>query len=373
MTMTNGARSGTMRLFRGCSAMNKHLLYLLLLWCLVLFQFSQTTAEIDASKEGVDQRLDGMEAAAEAALAERTAGATKYKDLLSQVNELMKETERLEQLENELVQRTLAVDDLVRKANAVQLKYLTTQVNLTIEEELKERAAIEELSHKEEIDVSNTVTLEQLEQQTQPTEMMEESESQLQAYILRVMKDEITAHHAEVAESCSSGKCVTPVEAAQLVQTSLTTFAHDGVSMVDHAQGAQIVHELTSSTYTPPADDPNQLLGNMWWRKYVPEDWERILPSQWEEWKAGVPSFLKHSFVRSQLRTSTGVCWMCEVATNYHITFLSSTVGIKFRNGATRSYTDCSYTPRLLLANGRTQRSSHNATAISSECKSRHN
>ena len=270
---------------------------LLLSWCLFLVYLVQTKAEIDVSKVSVDKALDDLEAAAEATLADRTSNAIKYKELMSQVHELVEEIRRMEELEKELVRRTLAVDDLIRKANAVQLKYLASQVNLTIEKELKERVAIEQESHTEEVDLSNAVTLEQLQQHAQPIRMVEESEKQIEEWVLRVIEDEIAKYHAEAGELFSSGKCVTPVEAAQLVQTSLTTFARDGIGMVDHAQGAKIVHELTSETYTPPADDPSQLIGNIWWRKYIPQDWERILPSQWEEWRAGLPSFLKHSFV----------------------------------------------------------------------------
>lgn len=115
----------------------RYICSLLLLWCFVFVQLEQTVAEIDVSSESVDHRLDGMEAAAEAALAERTAGATKYKELVSQVHELMQESKRLEEQEQELVRRTYAVEDLVRKANAVQLKYLASQLNLTIQKNFK--------------------------------------------------------------------------------------------------------------------------------------------------------------------------------------------------------------------------------------------
>ena len=296
--MVNGSLSEVMRLFSSCPAINRGLRYpLILLWCLAFTQIGQSTADIDASKSSVDKRLDGMEAAAEAALAGRTAGATKYKELVAQVNELMMDIKHQERLEKELIKRTLAVDDLVRKANTVQLKYLALQLNATIEKELQERVSIEQESHYAEVDVSHTVTLEELEQETQPTRMMQESEAQLEGWVKDVIADEVAKYHAEAAEMCSSGRCVSPVEAAQLVQASLTTFAYDGIRMVDHAQGGSIVYELTSNTFDPSVDDPNRKLGNVWWRKYIPQDWERVLPSQWEEWKAGIPSVVMHSFV----------------------------------------------------------------------------
>jgi SUN domain-containing protein 1/2 len=60
--------------------------------------------------------------------------------------------------------------------------------------------------------------------------------------------------------------------------------------MIDHAQAASVVHELTSSTYRPP---PllEEKLENVWWRRYIPEDWERyLLPNGWQEWNTRLPS-----------------------------------------------------------------------------------
>lgn len=322
MTTNGGRRRETMRLFRGRYIMRISLLnHLVIVWFLSSVLLAHKVAGNRLTNEDVDVVLDRMEAAAEAALAERTTGATKYKELVRHLNELIEENKRLEELEKDLVRRTFAVDDLVRQANAVQLKYLASQMNLTIKKELEERESIRNKvnDQKEEIDVSNAVTLDQLEEQTLPTLIMDESEKQLEAWILNVIEDEIAAYHAEAAEMCSSGKCVTPVEAAQLVQASLSTFANDGVNMVDHAKGATIVYELTSETYVPPNNDPEQQLGNVWWRKYIPQDWERVLPSKWEEWKIAVPSFLKHSFVSSMrhLFVTSECCEEAFIISNY--------------------------------------------------------
>lgn len=349
----------------------------LLLLCILCIQPLYTVAEIpnDVTQEKVDEMLDGMEAAAEAALAERTAGATKYKELVSQLNELMEENKRLEEMEKDLVRRTFAVDDLVRKANAVQLKYVAWQMNLTIEKELAERAAVKEVNQKEPVDVSNALTLEELEQQSQQVQMMDQSEKQLEEWILQVIQDEIASYHAECKGMCSTGKCVTPVEAANLVQESLTTFASDdGVSMVDHARGAKIVHELTSDTYNPPASDPNQLLGNVWWRRYIPQDWERVLPSQWEEWKSGLPSFIKHSFVSfPSITGSIGCCnrTLLDCANHRVLVcfYLSLFAGTKLGDCAARSHFDCSGTSGLVLGHEWPKRASDYSITGSSQCQ----
>ena len=268
----------------------------LLLWCLA---FIRSVAVGDDNARGsISEQLHDLEAAAKAALTRPTHDAGKYTHLLNQLNVLVDENKKLENLEKELVQRTLALEDVIRQANAVQLQYLAWQLNATLEEELQNRAMLEEESVDETTGPNNAVTLEQLEEQIHPDRMLAESETTLSEWIQNVISEEIANYHVE--EAARVGKCVSPLEAAQLVQASLMTHAHDG--MVDHAKGAQIVHELTSDTYIPPTD-PNQLLGNVWWRKYIPEDWERLLPSGWENWRVVVPSFLAHSLV------STGFRW----------------------------------------------------------------
>jgi hypothetical protein len=268
-----------------------------LLLCLTFIQYG--TANEDNSRGNIYQELRGLEAAAEAALACRTQGANKYAKLVDDIHELVEESEKLDNLEKKLVQRTAALEAVIRQANAVQLQYLAWQFNVTLEEELQNRAKLEEKHVDETTGPNNAVTLEQLEEQIQPTQILSESETMLKEWIHNVIREEVETFHAETATMAK--KCaVTPVDAAQLVQSALTTHMHDG--MVDHAQEGQIVHELTSETYVPPAK-PNQRLGNVWWRKFIPQDWERVLPSGWEDWKVGVPLFVAHSLVSSYF------CW----------------------------------------------------------------
>ena len=374
-TQQNGKGSRVIFLYQRRSDMKSHCIHsLLLLWCLVFVHLTQSNAENkcgSVTTESVDHRLDGMEAAAEAALAERTASATKYKELVSEINELIQEAKRMQEVEQELVRRTYAVENLVKRANAIQLKYLASELNLTIEQELEERRKLNrENAGGEQVDTSNAVTLQQLEQQTQLIPMMEDSETQLEDWILQVMEEEISLHHAKVAEMCSSGKCVTPIEAAQLVQASLTTFANDGVNMVDHAQGAKIVYELTSDTYIPPTDESDERLGTIWWRRYIPQDWERVLPSQWEGWKASIPSFLRHSFVSSDLLACSNL-FACSYNVVAYLCFtIKCALGTKFRrNCSARSNLDFKYIARFVLGNEWKQGTSNDSTAVPCSCK----
>jgi hypothetical protein len=264
-----------------------------LLFCLTFIQYG--TANEDNSGWSISHQLSGLEAAAEAALVSRTQSANKYAKLVDELHELVEESMKLDSLEKKLIQRTAALEAVIQQANAVQLQYLSWQLNVTLEEELQNRAKLEEEHVDETTGPNNAVTLEQLEEQIQPTQILAESEIVLSEWIQNVIREEVESFHAETATTTK--KCaVTPVDAAQLVQSALTTHMHDGT--VDHAQEAQIVHEFTSETYIPPSK-PNQRLGNVWWRKYIPQDWERVLPSGWEDWRVGVPLFVAHSLVSS--------------------------------------------------------------------------
>eukprot|EP00980_Cylindrotheca_fusiformis_P026537 scaffold16380_cov62-Cylindrotheca_fusiformis.AAC.1 len=101
------------------------------------------------------------------------------------------------------------------------------------------------------------------------------------------MKDEVEKYRKELlANSDVKPKCPSTVDVVQDVHLALTKFSQDGIGLLDHAQGGQIVHTLTSPTYSPEPD-PEELLGNVWWRKYIPEDWEKLLPEGWADWNTG--------------------------------------------------------------------------------------
>ncbi|KAL3910621.1 MAG: hypothetical protein SGARI_002032 [Bacillariaceae sp.] len=125
--------------------------------------------------------------------------------------------------------------------------------------------------------------------------------------------------------SSSNGACPSTQDVVQTVQQALTDYAnHDGIGKYDHGQqGAKVVHFMTSDTFAP--DEEEATWGDVWWRTYIPEDWENaLLPRGWEDWTVkGLPSYLYHSvgFLNKQVappetilqkNTLPGACWPME-------------------------------------------------------------
>jgi hypothetical protein len=137
------------------------------------------------------------------------------------------------------------------------------------------------------------------------------SEYEISDWVLQIVQEELDEYQenllnaksesgASTTSSLTSGDCAAVTDAVEKVQAALTKFSQDVIGLIDHAQGAEIVHTMTSPTYVPPPAE-HELLGNVWWSKFIPEDWERLLPQGWEEWDIRIPSFVYHSLVRCSL------------------------------------------------------------------------
>jgi hypothetical protein len=172
----------------------------------------------------------------------------------------------------------------------------------------------------------NIVTTDMLHRRLDTNNIVQESELQLKEWILQCIREELeryrhdtwlsklstittmakTARDDDAAVARIKNSCPGTAEIVQRVQQALTNYANDGIGKVDHVQrGAKIVHWLTSETYVPPPKD-TQTLGSVWWRKYIPQDWERLfLPKGWEDWNAlSIPSYLSPLLVRARERKS---------------------------------------------------------------------
>lgn len=252
-------------------------------------------------------------------------GVISVDSLMEEVNMLMDSKNRLEEYQANVERKQHEVDTMVRLANARQLDYFLAQINEAIAKELKLRIARdtvlqhqEALQHQEvedddkEMDddgddlvdtVSNAVL-----KSFETDKIMEDSERELQEWILGIVREELDAYQESLKSgeqgSTSSGECATVSDIVHDAQSALTRFSQDGIGMIDHAQGASVVYEneMTSLSYMPPSET-SELLGNVWWRKYIPEDWERLLPAGWEEWDVAIPSYIYHSLVRTILFT----------------------------------------------------------------------
>jgi hypothetical protein len=84
---------------------------------------------------------------------------------------VVEESMKLDSLEkNKLIQRTAALEAMIRQANAIHLQFLSWQWNVTLEEELLSCAELKQEHVDKMMGLSNTLTLEQLEEQIQQTQ-----------------------------------------------------------------------------------------------------------------------------------------------------------------------------------------------------------
>ena len=226
-------------------------------------------------------------------------------DLSTQIQSLLAEVTVLIEKEEELLLRTIQVDDKIKQANAIQLDYLARLLSETVQEELQIRKDSDEGALPVQVeDLTHAIQLVELDHVLNPDRAISLPDTEIENWLLRVVKEEVETYQRVQLEATTAiektkksklllKKCVSPLEAAHLVHTAVMDFENDFVGMLDHAKMATIVHELTSDTFTPPPR-PNELLGQVWWRKYIPVDWERVLPSGWEGWNVAVPSTIQH-------------------------------------------------------------------------------
>ena len=226
-------------------------------------------------------------------------------DLTTQIQALLAEATVLIEKEEELLQRTIQVDDKIKEANAIQLDYLAQLLTETVQKELQARNESDEGALSVQVeDLTDAIPLVELNHLLNPDRVISLPDTEIENWLLGVVKEEVEIYQSDRLETIAAAektqkskflhkKCVSPLETAHLVHTAVMNFENDFVGMLDHAKMATIVHELTSDTFTPPPR-PNELLGQVWWRKYIPVDWERVLPSGWEEWNVAVPSAIQH-------------------------------------------------------------------------------
>jgi len=226
---------------------------------------------------------------------------------------LQTEVAGLVSLRHQLERQENSIERLVAQANAKQVEGLISRLNETFAKEMALRKLTETEGNTEKDD-DTFVTRQELQEKFNAKTLLAESEYQLSEWILRLVQIELEDYKQNILSpttenshdqggagasvvSSSGGGCAPITEVVQDVQAALTRFSQDGMGRFDHAQGGDIVHSLTSSTYIPPPTE-QELLGNVWWRKYIPEDWEQwLLPAGWEYWNVGIPSFVYHSLV----------------------------------------------------------------------------
>lgn len=221
------------------------------------------------------------------------------------IEEMHREIEGLKRLQQDLEQKEREIDRLVALANAKQVEGLMARLSDTLARETTlRRLTGQNQDTTVEVAAEDYVDRQKLEHQLDAKLLLDPSEHHVSNWVLDVVEEELEKYQESVlnptlerVDSATSSHCPAVSDVVQDVQIALTKFSQDVIGLIDHAQGAEIVHTMTSRTYVPPPTE-NELLGGVWWRKFIPEDWERLLPEGWEAWDVRIPSFFYHSLVR---------------------------------------------------------------------------
>jgi hypothetical protein len=244
-----------------------------------------------------------------------------FDDLAKDMEELARGAQRLEELMKELTTKRSQVEELIQSANARQIENLARQLENILDKEMKRRTFQRSLQRNstddggQRPDPSRIVSLETFHERFDANVILRESDVEMKDWIMGLVREELDAYKKGILSTAtnvegggrgrlatagtSTGGCPTTVDIVQKVQQSLRDYANDGIGLFDHAKGAQVVHWMTTGTYDPPPK-VTSTLGSVWWRKYIPQDWERLLPNGWENWNVGIPSYLYHSLVRPE-------------------------------------------------------------------------
>mmetsp|Transcript_57531 Transcript_57531/g.171575 ORF Transcript_57531/g.171575 Transcript_57531/m.171575 type:complete len:564 (-) Transcript_57531:418-2109(-) len=256
----------------------------------------------------------------------------------------------LEERRNELSDRTAKLEREVRARNAEELQKLWGRLNATMGEELRRRDAMDESRRSVEEEVKRAkeafgaatlaqedekaprkkgkgdkeneaapaVTLDELAEALDRDAILSPTESDLEAWAAELAAAEFRSHAQSEKTKLDDrrksreerSKCVDPATAGSLVHSDLRKHSADGVGRIDYASlenGGSIVYAegMTSEPYDPRDDLGKVRIGETWWRRYVPEDWEQVFPYGWERWM--VPAEGWRGFIPSYVWTSLGL------------------------------------------------------------------
>jgi len=220
-------------------------------------------------------------------------------DVTSQIEAMLAEIELLRENEESLVLRTENLDAMIKQTNVMQLDYLAWRLSEVVKKELQTRNDVTSINTPIQVeDLTHAISLDVLHSELDPEKAVSVSDDDIENWLLGIGREEIESYQRQRSEKAaaaaqisklSNPRCVSPLEAAHMVHGAIMNFENDFIGMRDHTRGAVIVHELTSDTYVAPPQS-EELMGNVWWRKYIPVDWERALPSGWESWSVALPS-----------------------------------------------------------------------------------
>ncbi|KAL7566156.1 hypothetical protein ACA910_003922 [Epithemia clementina (nom. ined.)] len=224
-------------------------------------------------------------------------------DFLSQGEAKLAETlENLQQQHLELSVLTRNVDEIVRqKVNVKAVRHLKGVLSNIHELELKARDDTESMTHcgqpeevlfdqtDEVIDVLGSEA--ELNEILASEDILGAHDAHMEEWCRKIIQEEIenlpvptvdlltaTGDDSVVENNDDDGEaCASPAEATQIVQTALAEsfILTSQEKLYDHAaNGAWIVHELTSETFQPGSSELGGRQSNSpAWMDFIPEDW----------------------------------------------------------------------------------------------------
>jgi hypothetical protein len=229
------------------------------------------------------------------------------------MNELLQEQEAVASLESQLKAREVVLRELVAQLNARQLQHVYKLLEDTVRLELQSRSnSLTDDNDDAAVVVENPIASEELDTAIDADELLDDTEAALQNWMVQVVKDEVLERQVRIAQAVATTKppsttrpkktselCLTPSDGAVLLEEGFIAPAPQKENGVNLLEKATVVHDLTSESYVPPPLPESDLLGNVWWRRYIPQDWERLLPAGWETWNVATPSAHYRPMVRA--------------------------------------------------------------------------
>ena len=225
--------------------------------------------------------------------------------------------------EQDLIRRTVSLQEMVQQVNDLQLTSLAKQLNETIHTELQSRVvADDDAQAQQEQQQQQLLSIDDMKESLKADDILEDTEEVLQNWIVTVVEQEVSdvriAAATATAEkikkkpsttpSTSTTTCLTPSDGAQLVQESIVEHR---ATPKNHLEYATVVHEFTTDTYQAPPSS-SDLMGNIWWRRYIPADWERLfLPDGWQEWNVGLAPAFYRLMVRDKQTNVSSLVYVC--------------------------------------------------------------
>lgn len=317
-----------------------------------------TAASVSANNEHMIE-LANVQDEATKTLKQHSLGMNDLSGFEEKFEEITREIQRLQEVEERLAERTKTLEDVLHQINAKHVEDFAKKLNETFLMESRRREKLIAIVKDSEAaataavtdveDLSRAVKLHDLDGVLEGQSIVQDTERALETWVNTLVETEVAeaSKQREASKAQVTAKepeaCMTPMEAAHLVEASLIKHDNDAVGLVDYTKGATVVHQMTSPSFVPPPEY-DEYLGTVWWNKYVPQDIERMLPPGWEDWNVAVPSFVSRVF---GMRGSTlppeavldanvypGACWPMEGSSG-HITLrlqkpIASVTGITY-------------------------------------------